>query len=623
MLNKELEIIILSPDEQFIGTLNPRYVDLEEVYTLKGLKQLEIIHPIVDDNNKPLTHYNDLLTHGNKIWRNHTGDGKSCLYIINDDKTLDKLANEVTIKAEEIATELSQTPSILFNPIEPYYTDDFEDGKYTGRSAPYQNWTVLGGTGAIETTTPIHGNYSLRHTGNTGDTHNNIMRIPNNKPDNVIEFQFKLKTVGASATTPKIVLWYLRYVDQNNLVCLETYYNSEENKQLVRLITKTGGTVTEVNATEWLDHKLTTSTTHNIVIEDNGVHCTLRIDNKTLIDVNYTSTLNPDYQGCGALLDCAGLWDIIILHDNTLITEYQITEEFLETYYSDYFILGTITPGKTIQFHGVISPMGLLREIETQTSCEFQFRYEYNPETLKIIRYLDFLEKIGKPHTTPIEIGYNTDNIEVEETEADLCIAAAPAKTPTETEIKTLKTFYKTMNSFNELEIDTNTQIPLWMTKKDEIWEEGPLAYPPYPKTSGSLFVRADPTDSAGSYKEIRDKNGEITAPRTVYFETSEEHPINIYWYAVSRIRSKLQPQVKLETKIVDIGRFKGYDPTHYNVGDTVHLKLPGRSVLVESRIIKTVKNPREPEKDKIEIGNYQLDFFREDGAGWEPYLML
>ncbi len=45
------------------------------------------------------------------------------------------------------------------------YFDDFEDGRVTGRTVPYQNLTVVSGTATIESTTPISGGHSLQHIG--------------------------------------------------------------------------------------------------------------------------------------------------------------------------------------------------------------------------------------------------------------------------------------------------------------------------------------------------------------------------------------------------------------------------------------------------------------------------
>ena len=125
MFQDELQLAVLSPDEKLLGYLHPRYVDVEENNELRGLRSITITHPLMDDKNEDLTRYNDLLVHGNKIWQEKTSDGDSCLQVILEDKTVDPLTNKVSIKAEEVATELSMLPPVDFNPIT---SDLFESG---------------------------------------------------------------------------------------------------------------------------------------------------------------------------------------------------------------------------------------------------------------------------------------------------------------------------------------------------------------------------------------------------------------------------------------------------------------------------------------------------------------
>ena len=193
----ELNIKILNKNETtLLGLLHPNYAQVSETNEQKGLRTIQIIHPLTDDNNKDLSYYADLLNHGNKVYRENTGDGNSCLYVLLEDKEIDSNGNTVTITAEEVATELSMLPPKRFN--------------------------------------------------------------------------------------------------------------------------------------------MTTAVT--------------------------------------------------------------ITNSVLTSYFGDLFTIGTVTAGKTFLYSGTKGIMDLLREIETQTGCEFQFRYEYDADNDVIHRYLDFLLKIGKNH---------------------------------------------------------------------------------------------------------------------------------------------------------------------------------------------------------------------------------
>lgn len=406
----ELNIKILDKNESLLGILHPNYVQLEEKNEEKGLRNIRITHPLTDDNNNDLTRYTDLLQHGNKVWREYTGDGNSCLYVLLEDKEIDPDTNLCSITAEEIATELSMIPPKRFN-----------------------------------TTSPI-----------------------------------------------------------------------------------------------------------------------------------------------------------------------PIDSTFLNIYFGDYFTIGIVVSGQTFKFSGTIGIMALLREIEKQTGCEFQFRYEYDQENNVIRRYLDFLEKKGKIINESIEIGYNTDNIKYEETEEDVAIAAAPVGAPSDSKDDANDNFHKARKAFEDLVITEGQQIPLWRAKDENgVLQDGPLAAAPYAKSAGQTYVASPASESGALYKEVYKKEKSSSkVPRTVLFESSEEDPYNLYWLCVEKINEKKQPQVKLESNVLDVCKIKGYEPTYYNVGDTVSLQLLGRYDRIQVRIIKTTKNPREPKNDKIELGNFVIDFF-------------
>lgn len=405
----ELNIKILDKNESLLGLLHPNYVQISETNAQKDIRTIQITHPLTDDNNKDLSFYTDLLCHGNKVYRENTGDGNSCLYVLLEDKEIDSNANTLTITAEEVASELSMIPPKRFN----------------------------------------------------------------------------------------------------------------------------------------------------------------------------------------------------------LLNAVTITPSWLNTYFGDYFTIGTVQGGKTFLYSGTIGIMDLLREIETQTSYEFQFRYEYNPETDVIHRYLDFLTQIGKTITEPIQIGYNTDNIVYEDTEADVAIAAAPTGKPSSTDNES--SFHTARLAFENLAIVAGTQIPSSREKDDNgTYQDGPLTAAPYSKSSGTTYVSSSASNSGALYTEVYKKEKSASkVPRTTLFDSSEEDPINLYWACVGKINEKLQPAIKLTAdNMVDIHKIIDFSPTWFNVGDTVALQLPGRYDKVAARVIKTTKDPREPESDAIELGNYNIDFF-------------
>lgn len=406
-INENLQIAILNQSESLLGYLNPDIVSIEEHNKLKEFRSIHLKHPLFDHNTSRLGSTAEILIHGNKIWRQKTADGNSCLYVIIDDREVDTNGNEITIKAYEVAVELSMLPPQRF-------------------------------------------------------------------------------------ITPSPVT---------------------------------------------------------------------------------------------------------------------VTTEFIETLVRNLFTPGSIISGQTFTYSGTIGAMGLLREIEKQTGHEFHFRYEYNTLTQKIDRFIDFVEKSGKTHNIPIEVGYNTENIILEENESDVGIGAAPIGSAGDSKAETVNNFHQARKLFEDLVVNTSTQIPLWVTKDEDGNEvNGPLTYPPYSKEAGQTYVVSDGSGSSANYKVVTTKTG--TIPRMILFESSEENKYNLYWLCVGKIKEKQHPAVSIDIDVVDIMKIKEDIYTLYNVGDSVPVQMPGRKEIVFARIIETTKDPREISKHKITIGNYQIDFF-------------
>jgi hypothetical protein len=147
------------------------------------------------------------------------------------------------------------------------YYDDWEDGKYTSRSSPYQNWGVTGGTLAIETSNPII-NKSLKHTGTAdpecfGWIQQSVMARPFNRWLYNAGYHFKLLNQGTgNSAVPYINLWQ-EYQDNNNRLKLYAYYTgSNTNLKIRKWI---GGSVTDVVEVLWLSgQKIPTGTVYMV-----------------------------------------------------------------------------------------------------------------------------------------------------------------------------------------------------------------------------------------------------------------------------------------------------------------------------------------------------------------------
>jgi hypothetical protein len=101
-------IAVLDKDENLIGWLNPRFVQLPETNELYKLRTLTITHPLTDEIHDKPDYYGTLLKEGNKLWRTTTTDGDSCLYVILGPVIYSDDLTSVTVTAIEAAYELGQ-----------------------------------------------------------------------------------------------------------------------------------------------------------------------------------------------------------------------------------------------------------------------------------------------------------------------------------------------------------------------------------------------------------------------------------------------------------------------------------------------------------------------------------
>lgn len=280
----------------------------------------------------------------------------------------------------------------------------------------------------------------------------------------------------------------------------------------------------------------------------------------------------------------------------------------LNTWFGALFTIGTIETGNkgdTTTFTGTINPMALLRQVEKDTGNYFITRYEKDTSSNLIHRYLDFKQTIGVIHTVPIEIGENTDKIELNTNEDDTYTAIAPLIKCSDNAVATdTVTAAVILSNFKSLAVNVDDNIPMIIEKKED-GTEVITAYwnAPFKKDAGSYKVyTTDYTKS--NYTHIRAKEASSTVlNKTGNIETSETNKYVIYNLCALALLEKRDPILNITVDVKDLRRLQGIEAS-YCAGDTVYVRLPHRSGLVESRVTDTEKNPRLIGESKITIGN-------------------
>jgi hypothetical protein len=199
------------------------------------------------------------------------------------------------------------------NPDIIYYYDNFEDGLYTGRTSPFRNYALTNGTASIASSGQISGNYSIKHVGNGGGNQCSLQFGESNN-SYIIEFDFKLFAQGSGGYDPQINLFYIQYVDFQNWLRLDTYWNG--TNQIVRLTKMVSGAQTNVASwtTPSWNRKMLAGEQHHYKIICNGTSVSVFVDSTRIINSVTPSTgLTSITKGFGCVQSATGIWDNIII----------------------------------------------------------------------------------------------------------------------------------------------------------------------------------------------------------------------------------------------------------------------------------------------------------------------
>ena len=286
----------------------------------------------------------------------------------------------------------------------------------------------------------------------------------------------------------------------------------------------------------------------------------------------------------------------------------------LNTWFGSFFTIGTYEApiGKnTITFTGTLTRMMLLRLIEEETKNVFVTRYEKDESSNVIHRYLDFKQSIGVEHTVPIEVGENTDKIELSINEDDTYRSIVPIIKGTESSGATEPTVKTSqiLSDYKALSVSVGQSIPMIIEKGQDGTETVVANWnAPFVKNAGSYEVYLT-SGVSSNYNDIWFKESPEGSSVGIHYhrkqgtvETSETNKYVIYNLCALKLMDKKDPIVEIEADVHDLQELPGGN-IPYNVGDIVYIRLPGRD-LITSRIEKTEKDPRILGGSKITIGN-------------------
>lgn len=179
------------------------------------------------------------------------------------------------------------------NPFAIQFYDDFEDGKITGRSSPYENWTSPSSTLTATSSSPIQGTYSARLAGvnNSWNTYSYLQLNPYNANNYVVEFDVKLISQGSGSNSPMFAL--IARQDSNNYIRYYCYYDSSINRQVLRVQEYYAGSATTLTSVNYLTGKMPTGTIYSFRITNTGSSVKIEVNGTTYIDYAYNPRIIP------------------------------------------------------------------------------------------------------------------------------------------------------------------------------------------------------------------------------------------------------------------------------------------------------------------------------------------
>lgn len=614
IFEREVTVLVLDQNETPIGYLNPNRVQLSETNELYSLRNIDITHPSFDESNTDPTttfiRYDNYLANGNKLFLPESPSGDSCLYILLGDNEKDFKGN-INQYAEEAATELTDNGVIRLNTtvtvtssfLQMVCGELFTPGTITG---PYNTPTTLNGAytpleilRAIETSTG--GEFKFRYTyengqinryidfmAQSGVTHSKIIEVGQNASD--IGLKVNEQDVRIAAA-PKGV----PSSDASSFhAAMSAFEAAEFNKsvQIPLYVSKddAGNTVTGPLAYP----------TYAKPSGQNYVEC----DNSAELVANY-QRIQASKTSKAAMASIVGdnFDDNII---GAMWTQNKPTGAIAETSNAlnitlTYGVQSTWTGGGVNNAPIIYVPI-ISGDITMSVKLEYGVMAAATSKGLFIM--------LDRNNWYKMELITGTSILVTKVTASGSETSVNTVTTTNQAvwfQIRRIGTTYYFEYSYSGVKgtyatLSTITSLgftPAYVGLEARNWSDSG-AYHSLIATFNDFIMRPLSAPTAQ------------TQPRVNTFETSETNLYNLYWLCVTNIKSSLQPEVAIDSTVVDLQKLKGFDAEHYNTGDTVKIKLPDGGVIVEARITKTVKDPRKPESDALTIGNYQTDFMKQ-----------
>jgi len=620
-----LSVVLLNPDEQFIEFLDTDLLNIEETTEEKSIRTCNVEYLMTD-----VDHAKDVFKLGNKLWVSGDKHIEDCLYVINEDIDFNLFQdNTISFDIEEVLVELnnapffSQTdltekngftistvnnePHVLVNraALEFWFGDYFNIGIIQSCLSP--NLQKIAPNGTMTLMSLLR--YIEEETSNVF-----ITRYEKDPQKNIIHRYLDFLNPDSN-----LLYWDLK---------AEFEYYEEESPNNITIDDET--TVSEVIENED-DIVIFPEFKHSDPLDFDNLILKIINENEELINVNLSENgLNGTAEIYTFLISyTANGLSISITGKNIAPTSGEITSQKNNS-------MITYTTVESV----VLSP----EEIVLSNNCLFEIM---DVSTEKIVYSQKISPQLGNVQPQILNLGYNMEDIDFEVSESDTFTAIAPViKVSDVTDSNSLsrKNYDTLIKRWINLKVKKGDLVPMIIQKTNssikpsarsasvvssaywsrplkpndqtdgddkryEYLEGTAYWYAPFSKLKGEIFV-ADDTDTGVDYNQIKGRpdvhESELitSMPKIGSVETSEEDVYAIFNAVCMKLKDKRYPAVNVKAKVANF--VNGFD-NNFGLYDKVFLKVPGVDSLVTAKVIKTMKNPKAPHENTVELDSYSI----------------
>ncbi|MCC7553966.1 MAG: phage tail protein [Methanobacteriaceae archaeon] len=339
---------------------------------------------------------------------------------------------------------------------------------------------------------------------------------------------------------------------------------------------------------------------------------------------------------------------------NSIDQQDNVRKTRLTEWFGKYYNIGKVDYPTSLDLNkihpcGSMTLIELMNYLEEETGNKFITWYKKGVRadgSNYIVRHLDFLtpNHIGVTHKSILDVGYNTDNMEYIVDESDTIKGVSPifSVSGRDSAVKGTVT-HESVTKNEELRQVISNWLNFAVEKGQEIdrlpekYTEGEgeekteqIRYlgkwrAPFYKNSGQLFIYDD-VSTETEYNKILPKadldknyNGDLQPdvimnssqydiyPKLGSLKMSETDNYAIYEKLAEELIANRYPIVEMDIEAHDLNAILGNDEYTYHLYDRIYMKVPGYHKLLQGKIVKTVKNPHDPGKNKITINNLDV----------------